>query len=197
MKSLKFKIIELFEKGLPYSQIQKELNCSKAIISYYCNGLLNNRKKEITNKVKLEINKLLEEGKTYKQVANLLKISTNTVSKYKLIRKNIDWKNQTSIENIKQQKDTLYYRKRRIKIKEDAVKYKGGECQKCKYSKCINALDFHHINPNEKDFNISRSYKKSWDKIKHELDKTILLCSNCHREFHSLRISVNEFLNNN
>lgn len=55
----------------------------------------------------------------------------------------------------------------------------------CGYSKCKEALDFHHVNPNEKDFNISGSHSRSWEKIELELKKCVLLCANCHREIHS------------
>lgn len=70
-------------------------------------------------------------------------------------------------------------------LKQKYINYLGGECNKCGYNQCIAALDFHHKNPKEKDFNISK-YKSSdnWDKIKPELDKCILLCANCHRELH-------------
>jgi hypothetical protein len=71
------------------------------------------------------------------------------------------------------------------KLKQEMVDYKGGCCQVCGYKKYIGALDFHHLNPNEKDFTIAhiRQYKFD-DIIKNELDKCILVCSNCHREIH-------------
>lgn len=71
------------------------------------------------------------------------------------------------------------------KLKQSMVDYKGGCCQICGYDKYIGALDFHHINPNEKDFTIAhiRQYKFD-DTIKKELDKCLLVCSNCHREIH-------------
>lgn len=75
------------------------------------------------------------------------------------------------------------YRVRELKSR--AVKYKGGKCQKCGYDKCIEALEFHHRDPLQKEFAISGSYNVSWDKIKHELDKCDILCANCHREEHS------------
>ena len=71
----------------------------------------------------------------------------------------------------------------RRKLKVKAVEYKGGQCEDCGYSKCIAALEFHHMDPNEKDFEIN-SITKSWVKIKQELNKCKLLCSNCHREEH-------------
>ena len=40
--------------------------------------------------------------------------------------------------------------KRREKIKELLVEYKGGKCEICGYDKCISALESHHLNPNEK-----------------------------------------------
>lgn len=77
-------------------------------------------------------------------------------------------------------------KKRRNKLKQMAVDYKGGKCQKCGYDRCIAALDFHHIDESQKEFGISGSgYSKSWEKIKKELDKCILVCANCHREIHS------------
>lgn len=76
--------------------------------------------------------------------------------------------------------------KRRRKVKQMAVEYKGGACQKCGYNSCVDALDFHHINESEKEFGIAnKGHCWGWDKIKKELDKCILLCANCHREEHS------------
>jgi hypothetical protein len=72
---------------------------------------------------------------------------------------------------------------KRQKNKIKAVEYKGGKCEICGYNKCIAALSFHHRNPNEKDFQISKT-TKSWIKIKDEIDKCMLLCSNCHSELH-------------
>ena len=67
------------------------------------------------------------------------------------------------------------------RLKEKAVAYKGGHCQKCGYSRCIGALEFHHLDPKQKSFSIGRM-RRAWDKVRIELDKTILVCANCHRE---------------
>lgn len=74
-------------------------------------------------------------------------------------------------------------KQRRKMIKVKAVEYKGGKCQSCGYNKCINALDFHHLDPREKDFTISGTSGK-WENVKKELDKCVLLCKNCHAELH-------------
>ena len=76
-------------------------------------------------------------------------------------------------------------RNKRNTLKIQAVEYLGGECSVCGYNKCINALEFHHRNPDEKDFAISRSSRLSFEDIKSELDKCDILCANCHRELHA------------
>ncbi|MBI4121643.1 MAG: hypothetical protein HY470_01655 [Candidatus Ryanbacteria bacterium] len=73
--------------------------------------------------------------------------------------------------------------KRRRKIKALAIAYKGGRCQVCGYRKYQGALDLHHINQKDKSFGIGdKGYTRSWQKVRAELDKCILVCANCHRE---------------
>ncbi len=73
--------------------------------------------------------------------------------------------------------------KRRRKIKELAVAYKGGECQICGYKKYVGALDLHHIDARTKSFGIGdKGYTRSWVVVRHEADKCVLVCANCHRE---------------
>jgi DNA replicative helicase MCM subunit Mcm2 (Cdc46/Mcm family) len=75
---------------------------------------------------------------------------------------------------------------RRKKLKKMAIEYKGGKCIFCGYNKCNDALDFHHLDSNKKEFGLSvRGLTRSWEKIKEELDKCILVCANCHRELHA------------
>ena len=76
--------------------------------------------------------------------------------------------------------------KRRMKIREMAVRYKGGHCQACGYSKCLGALEFHHPDPSQKDFSISKDgLTRSWDRVRTEIEKCVLVCANCHREIHA------------
>lgn len=67
-----------------------------------------------------------------------------------------------------------------------ALEYKGGKCSICGYNKSIAALEFHHINPNEKDKDYFNMRGGLSPKLKTELDKCVLLCANCHREIHHL-----------
>ena len=59
-------------------------------------------------------------------------------------------------------------------------------CCKCSES-AIECLDWHHIDPNEKDSNVSALLNnfRSKERILKEIEKCVLLCSNCHRKVHS------------
>ena len=74
-------------------------------------------------------------------------------------------------------------KRRRDFLRARAADYLGGKCRICGYDKCLSALEFHHIDPLEKDFAISDKLT-SWEAIRAELDKCVLVCANCHREIH-------------
>lgn len=89
----------------------------------------------------------------------------------------------SSCKNITQ-KERL--RKNRIWL--DEYK-KVHPCSKCGFSD-YRALQFHHLNPLEKDKNISMMTWNSINSIKKEIEKCIVLCANCHSiEEHNIRIS--------
>ena len=73
----------------------------------------------------------------------------------------------------------------RRSMKLQAVKLLGGKCCKCGYNKCIDALEFHHENQDEKEFKLGSGNTMSWKDYKSEAMKCILVCSNCHKEIHS------------
>lgn len=72
----------------------------------------------------------------------------------------------------------------KLKRKIEAINYLGGKCIRCGYSESPYALEFHHLDPSKKDFNIGKRITKI-ERMKEELDKCILLCANCHRIEHS------------
>ena len=74
--------------------------------------------------------------------------------------------------------------KRRQNNKQRATEYLGGSCSVCGYNKCNAALEFHHKDPNEKDIEPAKLFSKNWKNIQPELDKCILLCTNCHKTIH-------------
>lgn len=73
---------------------------------------------------------------------------------------------------------------KRRAIKDMLIAYKGGKCERCGYNKCNRALEFHHLDPSIKEFGISTNINRNLDELKAEVDKCILLCSNCHAEVH-------------
>jgi hypothetical protein len=89
-------------------------------------------------------------------------------------------------------KECLYeYQKERWKNRKyTAVKLMGGKCFDCGYCKNYSALEFHHLDPNEKDFEWNKMRQLKWASIVEELKKCVLLCSNCHRERHYPESSV-------
>ena len=66
-----------------------------------------------------------------------------------------------------------------------AINLLGGRCNSCGESD-IRFLEFHHKNPDDKDDGISYLTKGRWSKIENEIKKCVLLCRNCHGEFHCI-----------
>ena len=72
--------------------------------------------------------------------------------------------------------------RRLIASREAAIDYKGGKCEICGYDKYRGALEFHHIDPTQKEHYALRAINR--ERLFAEVDKCVLLCSNCHREEH-------------
>ena len=72
---------------------------------------------------------------------------------------------------------------RKYAIKKQCVEYKGGICEHCGENRQW-LLDFHHIDPNSKDFILSDRQNYKFETLKPEMDKCLLLCANCHRNIH-------------
>lgn len=74
-------------------------------------------------------------------------------------------------------------KKRQATLKK-LIDLKGNKCSICQttFDSCV--YDFHHIDPSTKDFTISEHMDKSWDTLQNEVNKCILVCSNCHRMLH-------------
>ena len=66
-----------------------------------------------------------------------------------------------------------------------AVTYLGGQCVQC-FDKDIRILQFHHRQKEQKEFSIGKACNDNcrWSYILEELDKCILMCANCHFEYH-------------
>jgi 5-methylcytosine-specific restriction endonuclease McrA len=79
-----------------------------------------------------------------------------------------------------------YQKARATERKLALIAQKGGKCEQCGYSRCVKALEFHHINPDDKEMKLdARSLAgHNWEALQKEASKCLLLCANCHRELH-------------
>ncbi len=72
---------------------------------------------------------------------------------------------------------------------DEDIEYLGGKCEKCGLVDDHVVYDFHHTDPNEKEFTIGEKVAslaaRNWDKVREELDKCQLLCVLCHRKHHA------------
>lgn len=101
----------------------------------------------------------------------------------------------TYCKDCRHEKSRQYYNSNKEKMKSQSRTWKKTQRQKineykdnCSCAKCGESrnwlLDFHHIDPSKKSFQISQGEAKGWEKIKKEIKKCVVLCSNCHRDFH-------------
>lgn len=87
-------------------------------------------------------------------------------------------------------KATSDYRRRR---KLNLLKICGNKCSICGYDKCVGALEFHHLNSQEKLYGISSGgVCRDLETDIAEVQKCILVCANCHREIHNDLYSIDE-----
>jgi ribosomal protein L30E len=64
-----------------------------------------------------------------------------------------------------------------------AIELLGGKCEQCGETRPW-VLNFHHKDPEGKEFCIKKINNYRWSKIEKEVKKCSLLCANCHREKH-------------
>lgn len=81
----------------------------------------------------------------------------------------------TYIKDKHKQYELVRYHKKRQK----AIEILGGKCVNCGSTE---SLEIDHINPDEKEFNISKIWSLSDKRFLKELQKCQLLCHSCHDE---------------
>ena len=80
-----------------------------------------------------------------------------------------------------------YQRRKRIEKRKLIAAYlHANPCSDCGETD-IRCLDFHHVDPSEKEYGISRMVQDRFPdhKILEEIAKCIILCANCHRKEHA------------
>lgn len=88
---------------------------------------------------------------------------------------------------MRKQNNTYDYQKLRgLTRKLHLIDLRGGACEKCGYNENLAALDFHHINPAEKENQLDQRKlsNSTMVGIMEEFEKCQVLCSNCHRAEH-------------
>ena len=65
----------------------------------------------------------------------------------------------------------------------------GGKCTICGLCDDAIVYDFHHLDPNTKDFAMTAKIR-SWEKIIAEVKKCVMVCSHCHRKIHAGLVTV-------
>lgn len=69
--------------------------------------------------------------------------------------------------------------------KDKLIASRGGKCERCGYDRTSHALEFHHRDPATKSFPLSKASRETWENLRAEARKCVLLCANCHRELHA------------
>jgi Zn finger protein HypA/HybF involved in hydrogenase expression len=151
---------------------------------YYADYYQKNKKKH--NAKMIEYRKNSKEQQLYQKEYQKIKYNKKKEN-FNLEDLRQEWRDQAKKKN----------KKRRQFIDE----YKSTcSCKKCGDIRSY-VLDFHHIDSNEKEFDLGDASKYSIPRLKLELEKCITLCRNCHSEFHYLEkqqgINIEEYLNTN
>ena len=153
-----------------------------------------------------ELRKLVQDSSSYLQLAEKIgyKASSGYINdqlKQMIEKFNFDTshfgkdKVKTKIDNSKVTKKFW-----REKIKQRGIDALGGKCCGCGEVFNICCYDFHHLEPDKKDFAISAKQTngaKTWNKVRDELKKCALLCANCHRLVHNgyMQIENKQYFN--
>jgi len=177
------KILQLRQMGKTYAEIGSILGYSKKVVGYHCrkNGL-GDQRPSVKNIDTIAANEFYKTH-TLEETATFFGVKAVSLKYYLDAKKTCE--DKLSDEERKK-RNTRRVSDRRRRIKQLAIDYKGGKCEICGYNTCNGALEFHHKDPTEKEFNIARSgHCRTWENTRQELDKCILVCSNCHKEIHA------------
>lgn len=172
---MKDRILELKSQGFSKSQIIEILGISAYTASKYL--------PKIRTSYEEKVKELSLQGLSFNEIVKETGFSRSTVSKY---YEKIDSPLKPKVKKQESKSSVMSswkrdIRKRRILFLKQVF---GSKCQKCGYDKCQSALHFHHLDENEKDFQISTTGKKSMGRLVAEVKKCTLLCANCHTEVH-------------
>ena len=89
-------------------------------------------------------------------------------------------------QNYESQQERGYQRRKKL------LDLFGTKCSVCGYNKNYSALEFHHVDESTKNFGITirECSNNNLQKLIDEAKKCIILCSNCHKEFHNPNFNI-------
>lgn len=165
------------------------------------------------SKRKDELELLIEAGNSTREIAVLLSVSQTSLRRFMakegLTTKHNPYGTREHLCDCGEKDPANFYGndKRQCKIchgkmildkyrenKSKAVALYGGKCKnpKCGLDK-VPALEFHHRDGGEtKDKAFGGKFGWAWDRLQKELEKCILLCSNCHKLIHAGELILTE-----
>lgn len=118
-----------------------------------------------------EVAKIKAKERYYKRKEEYLKVVAKYYSEHHEQKLKYAKDYRTRNRHQIQQRELTAYSIRRQRL----IDKHGGRCVICGFDRCLAALDFHHIDPDEKDGKAE---------TEEEASKCVLLCANCHREHH-------------
>lgn len=154
-------IIKLRKQKMSLKDIAKKLKCSKSTVSSYSHYI------DPDNKIRKELtkNRLINDHKSV------------------ILKQELKWLNKH--KNAKYSGSFNYQMTRSLRTK--IIEYYNNTCMLCNGK--FQTLDFHHIDPNEKEFDLSEKNRQPIDKILKEANKCSLICSDCHKKVHRIKKS--------
>jgi transposase len=204
---------QLLAEGMSLEAIGKRVGKHESTVSYWLkrHGLEAAQAEKHASKgplAKVDLERLLAAGLSLREIAERLDRSLATIRhwmrKYELKpsprRKRGSDNERETVSRCRHHGETEfvregrgYYRckrcrveatvRRRHLLKRILVEEAGGKCVLCGYSRCVRALEFHHLDPKTKQFELNyRGCTRSLAVLRAEASKCALLCSNCHAE---------------
>jgi hypothetical protein len=123
---------------------------------------------------------------------NREKVNDEKKKYYQKHKKRISERNSKYRKSDEYKKSNVGRKKSNISsLRIKSLEYKGHICEDCGnhfvYPKDMGLYNFHHVNPNNKKYSISKmcNQELSWKRIMEELDKCVLLCKPCHINRHT------------